>query len=80
MLACGAADGSVSVLNVYQTLALTPSHTKISSDHEISLSARRHDNLGYEADGRAITGMKWVNTRGGNVSSSGRRTAGEGAH
>ncbi|KAI0630592.1 putative zinc-finger of transcription factor IIIC complex-domain-containing protein [Trametes polyzona] len=66
MLACGAADGSVTILTVIQTLAFKPSLSKFSSDHELVVSIRRHEGIGYDADGRAITGMKWANMQGRN--------------
>ncbi|KAI0766669.1 putative zinc-finger of transcription factor IIIC complex-domain-containing protein [Trametes elegans] len=66
MLACGAADGSVTVLEVRQTLAFRPSSTKILPEHELCLSLRLHDEKVCEADTRALTGLKWANPPGRN--------------
>ncbi|KAH9857250.1 putative zinc-finger of transcription factor IIIC complex-domain-containing protein [Lenzites betulinus] len=65
MLACGASDGSLSVLSVRQTIASKPSASNFSSDHVLELSICRHDGIVHKPDGRAITGMKWANIPGG---------------
>ncbi|KAI0675674.1 putative zinc-finger of transcription factor IIIC complex-domain-containing protein [Trametes maxima] len=60
MLACAAADGSVIILNVRQTLALRSSASRLSSDHELALSILPYGEFACEADGKAVTGMKWT--------------------
>ncbi|KAI0831996.1 putative zinc-finger of transcription factor IIIC complex-domain-containing protein [Trametes gibbosa] len=64
MLACGAADGSVSILSVRQAIAPKPPASKTFSDHAIDLSICRHDGIAHKPDGSAITGMKWANIPG----------------
>ncbi|KAI0358005.1 hypothetical protein OH77DRAFT_1449501 [Trametes cingulata] len=66
MLACGAADGSVTVYNIRQTLTSKSSPANISSDHEVNVSVWRGDGSICEADGRAVTAMAWANRPGCN--------------
>ncbi|TFK90124.1 hypothetical protein K466DRAFT_638963 [Polyporus arcularius HHB13444] len=62
MLACGTADGSVVVLTVCQTLDPKPTLTNFTPDHALGLSTQVDDERISGSDGRAITGLQWVNT------------------
>ncbi|KAI0642097.1 putative zinc-finger of transcription factor IIIC complex-domain-containing protein [Trametes meyenii] len=64
MLACAAVNGSVTILNVRQTLSVRTSDSRLSSDHELALSILPHGEFACEADGRAVTGMKWTPVHG----------------
>ncbi|EMD39169.1 hypothetical protein CERSUDRAFT_46938 [Gelatoporia subvermispora B] len=56
-LACGAGDGSITIVKVTQTLQCTSS---VTTNSEITASVEIQDELANEHDGRIITGMKWL--------------------
>ena len=70
MLACGTSDGAVTVLTVQRVLTSKPGATQLVTMHEVGLGVSLHDEKACDADGRAITGMRWADTAGRNVSFS----------
>ena len=70
MLASAAADGSVTVLNIRQRLTAKPSLANLFPEYDFGLSTHPTGEPVCPADGRAVTGVRWVNIRGRNVSDS----------
>ncbi|KAI0331648.1 hypothetical protein GY45DRAFT_1369805 [Cubamyces sp. BRFM 1775] len=66
MLASAAADGSVTVLNIRQKLTAKPSLANLLPEYDFGLSTHPGGEPVCPADGRAVTGMRWITVRGRN--------------
>ncbi|KAI8969373.1 putative zinc-finger of transcription factor IIIC complex-domain-containing protein [Trametes punicea] len=64
MLACAAADGSVSVVKVRQSLTTRPSATNFFPEYQFGLTIHASTEKVWSADGKAVTAMKWANVCG----------------
>ena len=77
MLACGLSNGSIVALSVRRLLGSQLSGAQTSSEeHEIALTVEMDLEDPSESNGRAITGMKWVDTIGRTVGISHNRAPG----
>ncbi|GBE86530.1 hypothetical protein SCP_0904090 [Sparassis crispa] len=65
-LACGSPDGSVSVVEVIQTLDSTSSDARFITEYYLKEIINVKDGAICHSDGRNVTGMKWIDATGRN--------------
>ncbi|OSD04865.1 hypothetical protein PYCCODRAFT_1443665 [Trametes coccinea BRFM310] len=66
MLGCAAADGSVVALKVQRSLTVRHPTSNLFSEYEFGLKFHEPGEIACEADGKAVTAMRWANPQGRN--------------
>ena len=67
-LACGISDGSISVVQVSQTLHEIPEHSGFIKDYESTVAYDVLIDKPCEASSKGITSLQWIQTAHPNVS------------